>query len=95
MRKCARVKVICVRGRRSSPLMKDGDHELVTAIETVTADGSVLPSMLIYKGKGQYMQWHTYLNEEDEDTVFSFSDKGWTSQILGLEYLKLPFDSCT
>ena len=35
--------------------MKDGDHELVTAIETVTVDGSVLPPMLIYKGKGAYI----------------------------------------
>ena len=70
--------------------MKDGDRELVTAIETVAADVSILPSMLIYKGQGQYNQWHKYLNEEDADTVFSFSPKGWTSQILGVDYLNLP-----
>ena len=50
MGKSPRVKVICIHGRRSLPLMKDGDRELVTAIETVAADGSMLPSMLIYKG---------------------------------------------
>ena len=95
MGKSARVKVICVRGRRSPPLMTDGDRELVTAIETVAADGTVLPPMLIYKGQGQYAQWHKYLNEEDADTVFCYSPKGWTSQILGLDYLKLLFDPCT
>ena len=26
---------------------------------------------------------------EDADTVFSFPPKGWTSQILGVDYLKL------
>ena len=81
MGKSPRAKVICVCGRRSPPLMKDGDRELVTAIEMVAANGSMLPSMLIYKGQGQYVQWHKYLNEQDADTVFSFSPKGWTSQI--------------
>ena len=95
MEKSPRVKVICVRGRCSPLLMKDGDRQLVTAIEIEAADGSVLPSMLIYKGQGQYALWHKYLNEEDVDTAFSFSPKGWTSKILGVEYLKLLFDPWT
>lgn len=95
MRKSARVKVICVRGRRSPPLLTDGDRELVTAVECVAADGTVLPPMLIYKGKAQYAQWHRYLEEEDKDTVFSFSPKGWTNQVLGVDYLTLLFDPYT
>ena len=55
MGKSPGVKVICVRGRHSPPLLKDGDRELVTAIETIAADGSILPSMLVYKGQGQYV----------------------------------------
>ena len=95
MGKSARVKVICVRGRRSPPLQTDGDRELVTAIETIAADGTVLPPMLIYKGKAQYTQWHQHLAEEDKDTIFSCSPKGWTDQVLGVEYLKLLFDPYT
>ena len=33
--------------------MKDGNRELITAIETIAADGSFLPPMIIYKGQGQ------------------------------------------
>jgi len=72
--------------------MKDGNRELITAIETVAADGTVLPPMIIYKGKAQLMGWHKYLSEEDKETIFSFSPKGCTDQVLGVEYLKLLFD---
>lgn len=92
MGKSARVKVICVRGRRSPPLMKDGNRELVTAVETIGADGTVLPPMIILKGKTQQAQWHSYLSEEDKDTIFSASSKGWTNRKLGIEYLKLLFE---
>ena len=51
MAKSVRVKVICVRGRKSPPLVQDGNRELITAIETIAADGTFLPSMIIYKGK--------------------------------------------
>ena len=95
MGKSARVKVICVRGRKSPPLIKEGNRELLTAIETMAADGTVLPPMIIYKGAAQYTSWHGYLNEEDKDTVFSFSPKGWSNQVLGVEYLKLLFQPQT
>ena len=51
--------------------------------------------MIIYKGQTQLAQWHKYLNEEDKDTIFSISPKGWTSQVLGVEYLRLLFDPLT
>src|SRR5258706_10055197 len=95
MGKSARIKVICVRGRKSPPLMTDGNRELVTAIETVGGDGTFLPPMIIYKGQAQLAQWHQYLTEEDKDTIFSTSPKGWTNQFLGLEYLRLLFDPYT
>ena len=53
MGKSARVKVIYVRGRKSPPLMKDGNLELITAIETIAGDGAFLPPMIIYKGQAQ------------------------------------------
>ena len=85
MGKSARVKVICVRGGKSPPLMKDRNRELITAIET----------MIIYKGQAQLAQWHKYLEEEDRETIFSISPEGWTSQMLVLEYLRLLFDPLT
>ena len=79
MGKSACVKVICIRGRKSPPLMTDGNRELVMAIETVGGDGTFLPPMIIYKGQAQLAQWHQYLTEEDKDTIFSTSLKGWTN----------------
>ena len=42
-----KVKVICRKGRRNP---RYGNREMVTVIECVSADGSVLPPMYIYKG---------------------------------------------
>lgn len=79
MGKSPRIKVICVRGWKSPPLMKDGNRELITAIETLGGDGAFLPPMIIYKGQAQLAQWHDHLNTKDKDTVFSISPKGWTN----------------
>ena len=52
--KLAQVKVICVQGRRSPPLMKDGDGELTTLVEGTGGKNQVLPPMIVFKGGGQY-----------------------------------------
>lgn len=51
--------------------------------------------MIIYKGKAHYRHWHDFLEEEDNETVFAYSDKGWTNQTLGIKYLKLLFEPST
>ena len=56
MGKSARVKVIYVRGRKSPPLMTDGNRELITAIEPIAADGTFPPPMIIYIGQTQLAQ---------------------------------------
>ena len=50
MDKSAHVRFSCIMGRKSPLLMKDGNHELVIAIETVVVDRIFLPSIIIYKG---------------------------------------------
>ena len=40
------------------------------------------------QGQSPTYGWHKYLSEEDKDTIFSVSPKGWTDQVLGGEYLK-------
>lgn len=90
--KSARVKVICVRGRRSPPLMKDGDGELTTLIEGIGGKNQVLPPMIIFKGAGQYRQWHQVLHPDHAASVFCHSEKGWSNQLLGVEYLEKVFE---
>ena len=42
-----KVKVICRRGRRNPHYAQDGNGEMVTVIECVSADWSALPPMYI------------------------------------------------
>jgi hypothetical protein len=37
--------------------VEDGNHKLVTVIETVCVDGSFLPPSVIYKGKRRDLEW--------------------------------------
>ena len=71
----SKAKVICVRGRKSPPLMHDGKREIITILETASADGWVLPPIVIYKGAAQHRGWHEYLAPEDDDTVFAVSPR--------------------
>lgn len=93
--KSARVKVLCVRGRRSPPKMTDGNKELISAIEVVSDDGFVLPSHMVFAGVAQYREWHKQLGEEDKDTVFSYSATGWSNQYIGRDWLIKVFDKHT
>lgn len=70
-------------------------RETITVLETVAADEYVLPPMIIYKGKAHYRGWNQNLPAQDVSTVFALSNRGWTNQILGVEYLKLLFEPNT
>ena len=41
-------KVICTYKGRTFKMIDDGNRELLTVIESVSADGRVLPSLIIY-----------------------------------------------
>jgi hypothetical protein len=82
----AKAKVICQRGQRPPEVTQDGNREVVTVIESCSADLVVLPSFVIYKGAGQYMGWHS--ETSDPDAVFDSSPNGWTEDELDLEWIK-------
>lgn len=90
MGRSARVKVICRRGKKRNFKTQDGVRELITVIETVSAGGFALPPFIIYKGEAQYQGWHGQV-KADEKAYFSYSKKGWTNNIIGLEYLTQNF----
>ena len=51
-------------------MMDDGNRELLTAIEYVSADGRVSPSLIIYKGATHYMGWHKFTGTDVESKSF-------------------------
>ena len=87
-----RAKVI-VRHRRRPPIEKmDGSREWITVVECTCADSSMLPPLVIYKGKGLYCGWFTEV--DDQNAKFAHSDKGYMTDKLAIEWLQ-AFDMAT
>jgi len=89
-----KVKVICRKEYKNPRYSQDGNREMLTVIECVSADGRVIPPMYIYKGTMHWMGWHAGVTSQQEAT-FAGSKKGWTDQELGLEWIKENFQEYT
>ena len=80
--------MICRAGRRNPRLRHDGNRELVTDIETVNAAGDILLPFIIFKGGIHRMGWYSgFVKEDDNDVKFAYSPKGYSSDILGMDWL--------
>ena len=66
-------------GRRS--VLQPGNREWVTVIESVRANGDVLPPCVIFKGKNYRESWFDNL---PNDWRFEVSENGWTTDEIGL-----------
>jgi hypothetical protein len=79
------------RGRPKS--VQQGDREWTTVIQGVNATGWAIPPFIIFQGKHHLSAWY---KEEDlpHDWVIAVSENGWTTNELGLEWLK-HFDKHT
>lgn len=77
-------------------LLQPGNREWVTAIESINTSGWVLPLCIIFKGKTYYEAWFDNL---PSNWCFEVSQNGWTTDEIGLRWLKNLFipatDSCT
>ena len=70
-----------------------GDRQTVTSIDCICADGTVLPPMIIMKGK--YVQKSWIENSPlPPGTRWAASPSGWTDNELGVNYIK-AFDEWT
>ena len=53
----------------------------------------MLPPMVVFKGTAHYKGWYTKVTEE-KHAYFAYSPKGYTTDEIGLEWLK-KFDTLT
>ncbi|EED11996.1 conserved hypothetical protein [Talaromyces stipitatus ATCC 10500] len=68
---------------------KPGNREWVTAIEATNSTGWALPSYVIFKAKKNVrLGW---FDELPSDWRINISDNGWTTDQIGLEWLKTHF----
>jgi len=63
-----KVKVIYRRGRKNLHYTKDGNSEMVTVIECISADGRVILPRYIYKGGKHLLGWHAGVQDKEQAT---------------------------
>ncbi|KJZ78873.1 hypothetical protein HIM_01646 [Hirsutella minnesotensis 3608] len=69
------------------PVLTDAhDTVSVTAIEAISASGEVIPSFLILPGVQIPVRWVD--NDLDGDTIITTSPKGYTNDIIAIEWIK-------
>lgn len=86
-------EVICTYRQGNFPTGDDGNRELLTCIETVSAAGTFLPSFIIYRGRAHFMGWHGFTGRatNTRNLFFSYSKGGWTESASSIEWLKQLF----
>ncbi|EDN10036.1 hypothetical protein HCAG_05839 [Histoplasma mississippiense (nom. inval.)] len=89
------VRVVTGSERARNPkLVQPGDREWVTVIAGVNAMGWALRTMIILKGKMHQSSWYE-TEGLPHDWVIGVSENGWTTDQLGLYWLKEVFNKET
>jgi hypothetical protein len=79
------VKVVTASERHLRPLqVQPGDREWATLIAAINAMGWVIPPFIIFKAKNHDQAWY----HNPKDWRIGVSQNGWTTNELGLEWLK-------
>jgi hypothetical protein len=81
-------RTVPARGKK-----QPGRQEWITSIECVNASGVTLPPALIFKGGKFNSEWIP--DDIPSDWTFTISNKGWTNDTLGFEWLKTSFEPFT
>ena len=71
----AKCRVICRKGRKNSKYTHDGNRELITVLECVSAEGVVLPPLIVTKGANHYIGTHIR-GQGGSGWVYGHSPKG-------------------
>ena len=85
-----KTKVVTRVARKNPRVTHDGKRELITDLETICGDGTSMAPFLIFKAKAGYsMGWYAGL--DDHNVLLAYSNKGWTDDSLGYEYISRHF----
>jgi hypothetical protein len=75
-------------------LIADGNRELVTIIECGNAAGERLRPTYIFKGRSVQEQW-IRKDPLRPRANYTFSDSGWTDNVIGLHWIEKVYDPAT
>jgi len=80
----------CRERSKNRTVIQPGTRESVSIIETICADGSLLPAFLIWKAQCHQEGWYQ-ISEQNEGLrgyTYATSPNGWTDNSLGLHYIE-------
>jgi hypothetical protein len=88
---CTTSKVITSAERIERPrTVIQGNREWVTIVECIGSSGCCIPPLIILKGKEQQASWYQEAGLP-QDWHIATSPNGWTTDLLGLRWLKEVF----
>ena len=105
----ARATAMIDRDQKTAYSVEDGNRELVTVIETICVDGSILHPSVIFQGVRRNSEWgrnnpcnaRFVLFQHERSRPYklvnsiSISPNGWTDQELGIAWLRNDFNPAT
>lgn len=88
----ATAKVVTATEKACTDSIQPRNQEWVTVIESVQSTGHILPPLVIFKGQMHQKSWYESL---PPDWMIGVSENGWTTDELGLIWLKRLFGPFT
>jgi hypothetical protein len=85
---CDNSRVLTDAAKKKTYCQSSGDREWVSVVEVVSAAGEALQPLVILKGKALQTTWFPTLVP---DWLFTTSERGWTSNAIGLKWLEKVF----
>lgn len=93
---CDNSQVLASAHKRKAYVQSPENREWVSIVEAISASGRKLRPVVIFKGQSLQTTW--FPSESVPDWFYTTSDNGWTSNSLGLEWLRrvfIPESACT
>jgi hypothetical protein len=90
----ARDKVVCRKGRQNPRFVHDGNRELITVLECLSATGTILPPLVVFRGK-HIIAGHYIKGQGGPGWCYKATPKDWTTNELELDWLKKAFKPLT
>lgn len=87
--------VVCNADERQVYEAEQGRTEWVTIVECICGDGSAIPPLTIFKGENIQTGWIPLKADDNRDWAWSKNSKGWTCDIIAIDWIKRVFDPAT
>jgi hypothetical protein len=83
---CTNSQVVASSSKKKAYIKSPEDREWVSIIEIVSAVGVKLPCLVIFKGKHLQSTW--FPAQGTTNRLYTTSENGWTSNLIGYEWLR-------